>query len=61
VDDKKGAGGHKVVAWLMKPARGKLVDCCFADDEQEAVSCSIADEQEAKVEGTGGYKIVAWL
>ena len=46
---------------MVDETRGKLVDCCFADDEQEAVSCCIADEQEAKVEGTGGYKIVAWL
>jgi hypothetical protein len=46
---------------MVDETRGKLVDCCFADDEQEAVSCCVADEQEANVEGTGGYKVVAWL
>jgi hypothetical protein len=35
---------------IVDETRGKLVDCCFADDEQEAVSCCVADEQEAKVE-----------
>jgi hypothetical protein len=25
VDDKKGAGGHKVVAWLMKPGANWLI------------------------------------
>jgi hypothetical protein len=39
VDDKKKK--------VLEGTRVKLVDCCFADDGQEAVSCCVADGQEA--------------
>jgi hypothetical protein len=32
---------------VVDETRGKLVDCCVADDGQEAVSCCVADGQEA--------------
>jgi hypothetical protein len=32
---------------MAEGTRGKLVGCCIAVDEQEAVNCCVADGQEA--------------